>query len=75
MYVHAHVSVCARVPYSLCGPFAAIFTKVFLCLSPLAKSAGTLPTEVGKWPQVQEVWLNTNSIQGIIPSELGRWAD
>ena len=73
--VHAHVYVCARVPYSLCGPFASIFKKVFLCFSPLAKSTGTLPTQLGKWAQVQQVYLSGNSIAGIIPSECGRWAD
>ena len=75
IYVHVHVYVCARVTYSLCGPFAVIFSKVFRCLSPLAKSAGTLPTEVGKWAQVQAVGLYENSIKGIIPFEFGRWAD
>ena len=73
--VHAHVYVCARVPYSLCGPFASVFIKVFLCFSPLAKSTGTLPTQLGKWAQVQQVYLSGNSIAGIIPSECGRWAD
>ena len=41
---------------------------------PPAKSAGTIPKEVGQWANVDEVWMNGNQLTGTIPSKFGWWA-
>ena len=37
--------------------------------------AGTIPSEIGLWTRLQNLWFADNEITGVIPSEIGNLVD